>query len=370
MKKKKQIATGLCGSMLVVVLIVGLIPKVSALQPPVANANGPYIANECEEIMCDASASYDPDHDTLQFRWDFTSDGIWDTTWSISPYGFSTWYDDFQGIATVQVTDGTFTVSDTAEIIIMNVNPQILIDEITGLPEITGPVDPVETGTETYVTVLFFDGDLRSWISSTDTFVATFDWGDSIQSYIALPSGSQVVTGTHVYTTPGVYTVTITITDDDGGFATGTYSFIVVYEPDVQPGTGFVTGGGWIYSQPGMYRPDPTAEGKTNFGFVSKYKKGHTIPTGNTEFNYQEANLNFHSETYEWLTVTGNTARYKGSGTINGEGDYGFMVTVIDSGHDSDTFRIKIWDKTNGVMIYDNNGDTILGGGEIVIHRI
>ena len=43
---------------------------------------------------------------------------------------------------------------------------------------------------------------------------------------------------------------------------------------------GFVTGGGWIDSRPGAYRPEPELYGKATFGFVSKYKKGATTPTG------------------------------------------------------------------------------------------
>jgi hypothetical protein len=68
------------------------------------------------------------------------------------------------------------------------------------------------------------------------------------------------------------------------------------------------------------------------------------------------------------------------AGTINGVGNYGFMLTAIDGqikGHGaSDTFRIKIWDKTTGNTIYDNqlgateNADpsTIIAGGNIIIH--
>ena len=119
---------------------------------------------------------------------------------------------------------------------------------------------------------------------------------------------------------------------------------LAVYDPD----GGFVTGGGWINSPLGAYTPDPSLTGKANFGFVSKYKKGATIPTGVTEFQFKVANLNFYSNTYEWLVVAGARAQYKGTGTINGGGNYGFMLTAIDGaisgGGGIDKFRIKIWD--------------------------
>jgi hypothetical protein len=92
-------------------------------------------------------------------------------------------------------------------------------------------------------------------------------------------------------------------------------------------------------------------------------------------------NLNFNSSTYEWLVVSGARAQYKGVGTINGAGNYGFMLTAIDGqitgGGGMDKFRIKIWDRDNGdSIVYDNQmgesetGDaaTELGGGSIVIH--
>ena len=92
------------------------------------------------------------------------------------------------------------------------------------------------------------------------------------------------------------------------------------------------------------------------------------------------ANLNFKSTDYQWLVIAGARAQFKGSGTINGGGDYGFMLTGIDGqipgGGGFDKFRIKIWDKTTGLVVYDNqSGDaddaaatTVIGGGSIVIH--
>lgn len=145
--------------------------------------------------------------------------------------------------------------------------------------------------------------------------------------------------------------------------------------------TGFVTGGGWIISPAGAVIADDALSGKANFGFVSKYKKGAYTPTGTTQFRFKVADFNFHSESYDWLVIAGEHAKYKGTGTINGEGEYGFMLTATDGdflGVDgSDTFRIKIWDTETETVIYDNKpecGDTgyegtELGGGSIVIHK-
>ena len=93
---------------------------------------------------------------------------------------------------------------------------------------------------------------------------------------VAEYSGSGSASGTHIYPNAGVYTLTLVLTDNDGGCATSTFQYVVVYDP----AGGFVTGGGWITSPAGAYAADPALTGKATFGFVSKYKKGATVPTG------------------------------------------------------------------------------------------
>ena len=118
------------------------------------------------------------------------------------------------------------------------------------------------------------------------------------------------------------------------------------------------------------------------FNLRIKYRKGATIPTGRTEFRLQTARLRFQSKGYQWLVVAGPKAQFRGSGTINGRGNYGFMLTVMDAkltrSTDVDLFRIVIWDKDDkNAVIYDSQpGDggaadptTEIGGGSIVIHE-
>ena len=136
------------------------------------------------------------------------------------------------------------------------------------------------------------------------------------------------------------------------------------------PSGGFVTGGGWINSPVGAYKLDENLTGKATFGFVSKYKKGASVPEGNTEFQFKAGGLNFHSDSYDWLVVTGsNYARFKGTGAINGQGGYKFMIWAGDGS--PDTFRIKIWVEEDGVetVIYDNGSDQVIGGGSIVVKK-
>jgi hypothetical protein len=114
--------------------------------------------------------------------------------------------------------------------------------------------------------------------------------------------------------------------------------------------------------------------GKATFGFVSKYVKGKTLPTGQTEFVFAAGGINFHSSSYEWLIVnqSGANAQFKGDGTINGSGNYTFMLWAGDGDKDTnpatvDTFRIKIWNTATNEVVYDNGSDTAISGGNIMI---
>lgn len=75
-------------------------------------------------------------------------------------------------------------------------------------------------------------------------------------------------------------------------------------------------------------------------------------------------------------------AQFQGTGTINGEGDYGFLISIVDGqldgGDGVDKFRIHIWDK-NGQnnTVYNSEPGALDGeppsapiqGGSIVIHQ-
>ncbi len=229
--------------------------------------------------------------------------------------------------------------------------------------KVIGPTDPVPLvdGSATVSLTGYFTCNM-------DT--ATFDWGDgsSLESTDLSPSDTSI-TGSHTYTEAGVYTVTLTIDDDNSWSITMKFQYVVVYDPDA----GFVTGGGWINSPIGAYRDDPSLTGKANFGFVSKYKKGQSTPTGNTQFQFKAGGLNFHSSEYDWMVLAGAKAMYKGTGTINNAGTYKFIITAGDGqiSRGTDTFRIKIWYEDNGneIIVYDNGTDTPLGGGQIKIHQ-
>jgi hypothetical protein len=115
--------------------------------------------------------------------------------------------------------------------------------------------------------------------------LAKLNYGDGF-SYKLVSNPEKVC---HTYDSPGVYTVMLIVAD--GGTVLQADIVVAVYDPS----GGFVTGGGWIESPPGAYTPenpkDDDLMGRANFGFVSRYKKGASEPTGQTEFVFRAAGL-------------------------------------------------------------------------------
>jgi hypothetical protein len=234
---------------------------------------------------------------------------------------------------------------------------------------ITAPSAPVVVSTTISSNAAFTELDGSS-------VTAVWAWGDGTTSNgtVAQTGNTGTVSGSHAYTADGVYTVTLTVTNSSGQRVQSVFQYVVVFNPSA----GFVTGGGSINSPAGAYAANPSLTGQASFGFNARYRSGTTTPTGNTEFQLPAANLNFHATSYDWLVITTNQAQYQGSGTINGAGNYGFLVTVQDNGGTTpDKFRMKIWDRNNNnAVIYDTQPGaantaaptTALGSGRIQVH--
>ena len=257
--------------------------------------------------------------------------------------------------------DGTVTLSNISVVGVLadnqgpittnvtaNPNPAVVSSSVT----ITANVDDTTTGGSNIASAEYKLNDDVTWVPLRASNSAFDEVSEDVTGSFTAPS------------TPGVHYLHVRGTDTAGNVGSEESTMFVVYDPT----GGFVTGGGWIDSPAGAYIADTSLAGKATFGFVSKYLKGASVPTGNTEFRFKVAGLNFHSSSYDWLVVNqgGTNAQFKGTGTINGEGTYRFMLWAGDG--TPDTFRIKIWEGEDNT-VYDNGVNQAIGGGSIVVHK-
>jgi hypothetical protein len=337
---------------------------------PTIAISGATNVNEGSPYSLTLDAVTDPGTDTVAsyiVHWgdgntdSYSSNGVQTHTYSDGPNSYA---------ITVNLTDEDGTFLDRANALSVTVNNVAPTLGGISIDQVLVPV-----GTSINTSASFTDP------GTLDTHTAAWDWGDSTTSAgtISETGGNGTASESHSYSTSGVYTLRLTVTDKDGAASNeSVYQYVVVYDPN----GGLVIGSGWINSPAGAYAADPSLTGKVIFSFVAKYKKGQSIPDGNIEFQFKTGDLHFHSSSYQWLVVAGKKAQIKGEGTINRSGHYGFMLTVIDGQINGrggvDKFRLRIWDMDNGnAVVYDNqmgapvNADptTALGGGNIIIHK-
>ncbi|MFC9243657.1 family 43 glycosylhydrolase [Streptomyces sp. NPDC057136] len=235
--------------------------------------------------------------------------------------------------------DGTYELkltggrgSDTLTVSVDNADPVIT--------SATGPTAPVPAGRSTAVTAHLSDA------GSGDTQSCRVDWKDGTDPAPGTVTGS-VCEAHHTYTAAGIHRPVITVTDDDGASVSTRLPELIVHDRAAGPAAGH----GVIASPAGAYRAEPGLSGTAAFSFAAQYKKGATVPSGEAGFLFGAGKLKFRSTSSDWLVVTGAEAHYQGSGTVNGTGGYAFRITVTDA---PDTFRIRIWKKSTGDVLYDN----------------
>jgi hypothetical protein len=323
---------------------------------PVASVGGPYTGAEGSAVGLALSAT-DGDGDALTYSWDL-GDG---TTGSGAAPPASHVYADNGAYDIVLAVDdgrgGVDTARTTASI--SNVVPSLASFSVSTTPHgLTNGLVTVP------ISATFTDP------GSLDTHTATLDCGSGFTAQSYAPDGT--ASGECSFSSPGVYSIQLTVRDDDGGSDTKLASGqVVVYDA----AAGWVTGGGWIASPVGANAMAPTTTGKLTFGFVARYQSGASIPSGNAEFKLSVGKLDFRSTTLDWMVVGDGSAQLHGRGTVNGAGDYELAVIAID-GSATDAIRVQIWNRVTGAIAYDNrpgesldaSAVTALGGGSIQLH--
>jgi hypothetical protein len=88
------------------------------------------------------------------------------------------------------------------------------------------------------------------------------------------------------------------------------------------------------------------------------YFKNSTNPKGETQFEFKVGELELNALDFDYLVISNSMAQFKGTGKIiGGQSGVGFTMTVVDGQLDGtgvDKIRMKIYNKNNGQVIYDN----------------
>jgi PKD repeat protein len=172
--------------------------------PPVANAGGSRTTIENSTVQFDASGSTDADAPLYAYRWTFEDVSTTDGPTATHHY-------PQEGIFPVQLTvidTAGSTDTDTVQVTVDNEAPVIVpLDAVNGFE-----------GATVTLSAPFTDGGLL------DTHIATVDWGDGTTSpaVVTESQGQGTVSAQHVYLDNGVYSVTLTVTDNSQDYGTAT----------------------------------------------------------------------------------------------------------------------------------------------------
>ena len=180
---------------------------------PIANAGGPYAGTQGGGIAVDGTNSSDADGFIALYEWDCDGDNTYDLSSSSSGTAVCNYTSVGTYTLQLRVTDDDgATDVDVATVSVSNVLP---------VADAGGPY----TGTEN--SPVFVDGSLST---DQDGAIATYGWdcdGDLVPDVISSsPTGS-----TCTFNATGTYTITLFVTDNDGGQDVDSASVIIASTP-------------------------------------------------------------------------------------------------------------------------------------------
>jgi FOG: PKD repeat len=269
-------------------------------ESPVADVSGPYTVDEGSNAILDGTGSSDPNGDQISYSWDLDNDGQYDDAIGATP--------SFLG-----VDDGIFNIGlfVTDTLLDNTASSTVTVNNVTPSAD-AGPDQVVNEGDQVTFAGSFTDP------GTLDTHTLEWNFGDGSQPI----SGS--LTPDHTYAENGVYTVTLTVTDDDGGV--GSDSMAVTVDnvaPAVEAGS------------------DRTID------------EGDTVDLDPATFT-DEGAIDTHTATISWgdgsPEVPGTVVQGARNGTVSGshvypaEGVFTVTVTVTDDdgGVGSDAFVVTV----------------------------
>ncbi|MFN8595272.1 MAG: ExeM/NucH family extracellular endonuclease [Anaerolineae bacterium] len=193
-------------------VVIGLTPNA----PPTVDAGGPYAVNEGSAVIVSASGS-DPNGDTLTYAWDLDNNGSFETSGQSVTFDAAVLDGPSSYTVKVRATDplGLFA-DDTATVTVNNVAPTV--NPPTVAPE------PSTEGTSVVASATFSDPGV-----SDAPFTCTVNYGDGSGNLAGSVSGNTCTGPAHTYVTFGSYTVSVSVTDKDGGTGSNSTTHAVIF---------------------------------------------------------------------------------------------------------------------------------------------
>ena len=204
-------------------------------QPPLANAGGPYSGDEGSNVAFDASGSSDPDGDDLSYDWTFGDSGTGSGATAGHAYGDN-------GTYTVTITvedDDTGTVSTQVAVNVANVAPDAALSAVGSIPfaggsAFLGRVNREQTH-DASATDPGSDDLTFTWGFAPDATTSTATYADDTGTPGNAVSDNASVT----FIAAGIYTVSVSVADDDGGSDADSLTKIVADDCDCAESKGF-----------------------------------------------------------------------------------------------------------------------------------
>lgn len=206
---------------------------------PVADAAGPYEADEGSAILFDGTTSWDAEGDPLLYAWTF-GDGATATEGFVS----HSYADDGEYPVVLSVTDPSGLASEAATTaVVRNVSPAVALSSggsegpSSSLASVlaAAPFATIVSGETATLTATFSDPGLGdapwSW---------TVDWGNGLTDAGTTDDQSAPIVVQRRLLAPGSHTVTVVVEDKDGGRSTAFGTILVSHLPldvDVKPGS-------------------------------------------------------------------------------------------------------------------------------------
>jgi hypothetical protein len=277
----------------------------TAPRVPTPNAGGPYVITEGSGLTLSAGGTLNPDNVPLTYSWDVNGDGVFGDATGVSP---TLSWAQLQAIGikdegtfnvTVQVNDGRGNVvTATTTLTVNNLAPTVN----AGPNAITNEGSPF-TGTGSFTD------------PGADTWTATVDYGDGSGVQSLTLNADKTFNLSHVYAVSGNYTVSMVVTDDDGGVGTSQLRVTVNnVPPTVNSGLNATVNEGGTFTSTGLFA-DP---GKDTWTATVDYGDGSGVQnlTLNADKTFNLSHIYADEGSYTVTVVVTEGSGASGSGTL------------------------------------------------------